>query len=206
MGPARYQPAIVAALLLAAAAALGVAGWREALGIAVDESLLRALVYCELALALLVFAPQKFSGRADCVLAAIWALACFGAASAVLFAFSFVSTSALALHTRGLAAAAWGAACGVACLGAALENRFGGPWQTRLRIGWLCLSALPALWHYFALEYATKSLLHTRALSPHWLLAAFPDAGWESFGYWPLAMIGGGTWLAALILTRQGKA
>lgn len=205
MGFARFQPALVVALLLGAAGVLNLEASREAFGIAADDSMVRALVYCELALPLLMFVVPPVAARKDALLSALWAAACFGAASAVISAFSFVGAGSLALGTRGLASCAWAAACGVACLGAALESRFGGPWQMRLRIGWLCLSTLPVLWHYFALEYAAKSLLHLRSLSAHWLLAAFPNAGWERFAYWPLAVIGGGTWLAALALTRERK-
>ena len=205
MGPVRFQPAIVVAILLASALALAVESWREAFGISVDESLQRALVYVELALTMLVFAPAPFKRRGEALLAPLWALACLLAGSATLFAFSFASTSHLVQQTRGLSAAAWAASCGAISLGAALEGRFGGPWISRTRVGWISLATLPVLWHYFALEYATKSLLHLRLLSPHWLLAAFPDAAWETLTYWPLLLLGGGTWLAALIVTR-GRA
>jgi hypothetical protein len=154
-----------------------------------------------------MFAPQPLKKRGDALITALWALACLAAGSATLFTFSFASTSHIVQQTRGLSAAAWAGGCGVVCLGAALEGRFGGPWRLRVRTLWLCVATLPALWHYFALEYATKSLLHLRPLSPHWMLAAFPDAGWEPLSYWPLLVLGGGTWLAALILTRQeGRA
>ncbi|CAG0973148.1 hypothetical protein PLCT2_01471 [Planctomycetaceae bacterium] len=205
MGPLRFQPAIVVAILLASACALAVASWRAAFGIAVDESLQRALVYVELALPLIAFAPAPFKRRGEALLVPLWALACLAAGSATLFAFSFASTSHLVQQTRGLSAAAWTVSCGIASLGAALEGRFGGPWLSRARVAWLGVATLPALWHYFALEYATKSLLHLRLLSPHWLLAAFPDGAWESLSYWPLLVLGSGTWLAALILTR-GRA
>lgn len=205
MAPSRFQPAIVVAILLASASVLAVESWRAAFGIAIDASLLRALVYIELALPLLVLAPVPFKQRSEAYVATLWAVACMLAGSATLFAFSFVSTSPFPLQTRGLCAAAWVASCGVTCLGAALEGRLGGPWLVRARVAWLCVAALPALWHYFALEYATKSLLHLRPLSPQWLLAAYPDADWETFTYWPLLALGGGTWLAALILTR-GRA
>jgi hypothetical protein len=205
MGPVRFQPAIVVAILLASALALAVESWREAFAISVDESLQRALVYVELALAVLVLAPSPFKRRADALLAPLWALACLAAGSATLFAFSFASTSTFVQQTRGLSAAAWAASCGAVSLGAALEGRLGGPWISRARVAWLGVAALPALWHYFALEYATKSLLHLRPLSPHWLLAAFPDGAWATLSYWPLLLLGGGTWLAALILTR-GRA
>jgi hypothetical protein len=205
MAPSRFQPAIVVAILLASASVLAVESWRAAFGIAIDASLLRALVYIELALPLLVLAPVPFKQRSEACVATLWAVACMLAGSATLFAFSFVSTSPFPLQTRGLCAAAWVASCGVTCLGAALEGRMGGPWLVRARVAWLCVAALPALWHYFALEYATKSLLHLRPLSPQWLLAAYPDADWETFTYWPLLALGGGTWLAALILTR-GRA
>ena len=206
MGPIRFQPAIVVAILLASAAALAVESWRKAMGIAVDESLQRALIYVELALPLVVFAPGAFKRRGEALLAPLWALACVMAGAATLFAFSFASSSHLVQQTRGLAAAAWAASCGLVSLGAALEGRFGGPWIMRVRAAWLCLATLPALWHYFALEYATKSLLHLRPLSPHWLLAAFPDGAWDTLSYWPLLVLGGGTWLAALFLTRQGQS
>jgi hypothetical protein len=206
MAPSRFQPAIVVAILLASASVLAVESWRAAFGIAIDASLLRALVHIELALPLLVLAPvHHSSSAAKRAWRLLWAAACMLAGSATLFAFSFVSTSPFPLQTRGLCAAAWVASCGVTCLGAALEGRMGGPWLVRARVAWLCVAALPALWHYFALEYATKSLLHLRPLSPQWLLAAYPDADWETFTYWPLLALGGGTWLAALILTR-GRA
>jgi hypothetical protein len=172
----------------------------------VDVSLQRALVYVELALPLLVFAPAPFKRRGEALHTPLWALACLTAGSATLFAFSFASTSHIIQQTRGLSAAAWAVGCGIASLGAALEGRFGGPWILRARVAWLSVATLPALWHYFALEYATKSLLHLRPLSPHWLLAAFPDGAWDTLSYWPLLALGGGTWLAALILTRQGQA
>jgi len=205
MAPSRFQPAIVVAILLASAALSAVESWRAAFGIAIDASLQRALVHIELALPLLVLAPAPFKQRSEAFVAILWAAACMLAGSATLFAFSFVSTSPLPLQTRGLSAAAWIASCGVTCLGAAFEGRLGGPWLVRARLAWLCVAALPVLWHYFALEYATKSLLHLRPLSPHWLLAAFPDAAWDTLSYWPLLLLGGGTWLAALILTR-GRA
>lgn len=205
MGPIRFQPAIVVAILLASAAVLAVESWRSAFSIAVDESLQRALVYVELALPLTVFAPQPFKRRGEALHAPLWALACLTAGSATLFAFSFASTSHIIQQTRGLSAATWAASCGAVSLGAALEGRFGGHWISRVRISWLGVATLPVLWHYFALEYATKSLLHLRPLSPHWLLAAFPDAAWDSLSYWPLLALGSGTWLAALILTRQGR-
>ncbi len=206
MGTLRFQPAIVVAILLASAAVLAVESWRAAFGIAVDESLLRALVYCELALPLVVFAPAPFKRRGEALATPLWALACLTAGSATLLAFSFASTSHLVQQTRGLSSAAWAAACGIVSLGAALEGRLGGPWVLRARIAWLCVATLPVLWHYFALEYATKSLLHLRPLSPHWLLAAFPNGACDTLSYWPLLALGGGTWLAALILTRQGRA
>lgn len=54
----------------------------------------------------------------------------------------------------------------------AVGARLGRPWALRARVLLLCVFALPALAHYFALEYGGGSLLHLRPISPAWALAA----------------------------------
>jgi len=206
MSVARYQPALVALALFACAAALWVPQWREGLGIELNASFIRALIHVELALPVLLLIQPLPQRRFDCALALINACACFCCTSAALLTMAFISSPELILRTRLLGASSWLAAGGLQLLGAALDTRLDGFWRSRIRVGWIALTGLPVLWHYFALEYSQKSLLHLRPLSPNWLLAASPDAGVGVIECWPLLLIGGvGGFASLLILGRKSE-
>lgn len=204
MVPDRFLPAISVTTLLACGAVLSVAPWSVDLGIDSGKTLLLALLHIELALTLLLPGPGPQSGRRALLVQGAWLAACAASSSAALLCFAYRAQPEVVLEVRGLALACWAAAFGVSALGHALQSRLGGPWALRLRLIWLAVAALPVLWHYFALEYAQRSLLHLRPLSPHWLLAAFPDGAWTPLEYWPLVALAAATWLSAAILTRQG--
>lgn len=205
MFPDRFLPAVVVFALLAFGAILSAAPWRADLGLDSGKALLLALLHIELALTLLLPGPRRPDSRRALFMQGAWLLACATASSAALLCFAYRAQPEVVLKARGLALACWAAAFGVSALGHALQSRLGGPWELRLRLIWLSVAALPALWHYFALEYAQRSLLHLRPLSPHWLLAAFPDGAWTELEYWPLVALAATCWLAAAILTRQGS-
>lgn len=184
----RYSPLICVTLLLGAAGALWLGAAPQSWGLGHDTTLVRALVYLELALAPLVLCPKP--GRESAIVlgnllhfAATWL-----AASACVLLFSFAGADSPAWQTRLVSLCAWLAAGGLLALGAALSPA--GP--ARVRPLLLALFGLPLLFHYIGLEYAGASQSHLAALCPHWLV-------WRGdYGpAWVLMALGLAGWLGA---------
>ncbi|MCC6464552.1 MAG: hypothetical protein IT463_04345 [Planctomycetes bacterium] len=158
------------------------------LGLARDASLQRGLLHLELALYPLALLPAR--GRQNLAANALGALATFAAASACAWLFAFLSAEPMALSSRPLALCAWLGCSGLLAAAAALggaDNR----WLLRARVLLLCLLGLPALWNYFALEYAGATAGGLAALSPGLASGASPWA------CWPLAVLGAAGWAVA---------
>jgi hypothetical protein len=171
----------------------------EEWGIAPNGSLVIALVYLELALAVLIPLPKPGRERATFVANAAGVAACAAAASAAVLLFGYLTTTSPGLDTRPLCFSAWFAAGGVLAGAAALGP---GPRESA-RVLLLAVFALPALFHYLSLEYSGASQLPLAHLSPPWLLAL----GRPGFAWW-LIGVGALGWIssAALCLWKRRPA
>ena len=175
----RFNALIVAVCLLAVGGLVALQPVREALGLALDDSLQLALIHAELAMAPLLFLPVL--GTRHSVLSNLTTgAACWAAAAAVVLLFSFASMGDLGWETRSLSAAVW-----LACVGTlSLAARVGSIWVGRTRVALLCLFGLPPLWHYLMLEYSGVSGARMKSLSPNWGLAT------HELTLWPLIVLG----------------
>lgn len=192
----RYSPLICVTLLLAAAGALWSGAAPASWGLGHNATLVRALVYLELALAPLLLCPKPGRERAIVLENATHFAATWLAASACLLLFSFATVQPVAWQTRLVSLGAWLAAGGVLALGAALSPS--GPARARPLL--LALFGLPLLFHYIGLEYAGDSQAHLAALSPHWLV-------WrgELGPAWTLMALGLAGWGAAVALCLRKR-
>lgn len=175
----RFNALVVAVSLLAVGGLVALRPVREALGLALDDSLQLALIHSELALAPLLFLPVI--GNRGSVLPNLAAgAACWAAAAGVVLLFSFASMHDWGLETRTLSAGVWLACAGLLSLAAR-----GGPnWVSRARVALMCLFGLPPLWHYLMLEYSGASGTRLIFLSPNWGLAT------NELTLWPLVVLG----------------
>ena len=181
-------------LLFAAAGLLAIPGVAGAFGISPDLQLLRALVYVELSAPLLVLWYLRPRGRRDLSAILLSTLVAWLAAGSVLFVLGFLARSPLALDTRALSFGAWLAVSGLLAAESVLSRGAIRGTPSGARVLAASLMGLPVLWHYFGLEYSGASLLHLRAISPQWILAAHPELDWDRFSYWPLYAAGVAAW------------
>lgn len=191
----KFNALLVASMLLALGGLLALSGVRESLGTALDDSWQLALIHAEFALAPLLFLPVV-GGRKVAATNLLAGAACFAAGGAVVLLFSFASMRGAGWDTRMLSACVWLAVSGLLALAA----RRDAVWVTRGRVLLLALFGLPALWHYFLLEYAGADGSHLRPLSPNWALAT------NDITLWPLAIIGVLCWIGAFALPDRRAA
>ncbi len=184
----RYAPLAVV-LLLVAAHVLLTGSWAvETLGLVSDAGRWRAILYVELALPLFVLWPAVLASRRDLGGFVSSLAAGFLASSAMMFIFAYLSSPAPVWQSRAPVLAMWVFCGGLTALAARLD-RTDGRRRLAARIGLVCVTGLPLLWHYFALEYAQKSLSGLQSLSPHWVMGADPTA------------LGGGPAVLPLVVT-----
>jgi hypothetical protein len=191
----RFNALVVAGCLLAVGGLVALRPVREALGLALDDSLQLAVIHIELALAPLLFFPLN-GAREKALSNLAAAIACWAAGAAVVLLFSFASMGDEGRDTRALSAVVWLASAGLLSLAA----RRGMHWVGRARVVLLVMFGLPPLWYYVALEYGGASLSRLKALSPSWGLAT------GDVTLWPLLLVGLTAWIAALALPKRGEA
>jgi hypothetical protein len=195
----RFAPLICVTVLLAAGAALWAGVAPQSWGVGRNATMVNALVCLELALAPLILPVRAGRTRENLGLNFATCLACWAAAGATVLLFGFATPQSVGLETRLLSLCAWFCAGGVLAAGAALSPA--GAWRARPLL--IAAFALPILFHYLSLEYASDSADLLAEFSPHWLLwrGALGPAWW-------LAGIGAVGWLAAggLCVRKRGQA
>jgi hypothetical protein len=167
----------------------------DTLNLRLDSGLVRALLYIELALPVLLFVPAAQRGRAQALQALSLAAACWVACTAVIATFTFAGGRDPFLHSRPSSAMSWLLVCGLISWGA----QFSATWRERMRLGALVLVALPPLWHYFGLEYSGISLLALREYTPVWALSG-SGLSWLAGG------VGCAAFAGALLTARPPRA
>lgn len=187
-----YQPFLFALLLLACGLLLPHV---DTLALRVDSGLVRALLYMELALPVLLFVPAAQRGRAHALQALSLAAACWVACAAVIAAFTFAGAREQFMQSRASSAMSWLLVCGLISWGA----QFSATWRERMRLVALVLLALPPLWHYFGLEYSGASLLALREYTPVWAATGSGLA-------WPAGVVGCAAFAGALLTARPARA
>ncbi len=191
-----FNPLIVVVFLLGVAGLVSIGAVGGPMGVGLDRNLQVAVVHAEFAACVLLLFPRVGGERKAAALNLLNVLACFAAASACVMLFRFAALGDLPVETRMGALAAWSCAGGALALAA----RYSANWVTRARITVLCVFAVPALAHYFSLEYAGATLLHLRGVSPSWAFAA-GDLSWM-----PLLPAGVVLWALALALPARKEA
>lgn len=197
-----YAPLAVVLILVAAHGLLTGSWARESLGYNNDAAVWRAILCIEMALPLAVLWPGATTSRRALGEFMLGVIACAAASTATMSAFAYLSSSGPVWHSRPMVLAIWAICGGVMALAA----RFGCGWPARARVALICVLGLPLLWHYFALEYAQKSLEGLQSLSPHWWLGANPAALDGGPVVLPLAILGAVALIAAAAIPPRKEA
>jgi hypothetical protein len=189
---------LICVCVLLGFAALAYAGvWPDSWGIAPNGSLVVALVYLELAVAVLIPSPTPGRDRATLAANAAGMAACAAAAGAAVLLFGYLTTTTPGLDTRPLSLSAWLGAGGVLAGAAALGRGA----RESARVLLLATFGLPALFHYLSLEYSGASQIWLANLSPHWLIAlGRPGPAWWLVG------VGALGWLIAAVLSFRKRS